>query len=75
MGGHREPLIKVGSLIAAKCPVWFVLGDHSFSMYAKFSKKPTFLTPLYEHVNMRQCVHVLIHCINVLNYCTEFVQR
>ena len=53
MGGHREPLNKVGSLIAAKCPVWFVLGDHSFSMYAKFSKKPTFLTPLYEHGNMR----------------------
>ena len=27
--------------------------DHSFSTYAKFSEKQTFLTPLYVHVRVR----------------------
>ena len=43
------------TILSSNCVVFtndppFSGWDHSFSTYAKFSKKLTFLTPLYAHV-------------------------
>ena len=43
---HRSVSSKVRAF-------WLAVRDHSFSTYAKFSEKKTFLTSLYSHAGVR----------------------
>ena len=51
----------------------FLLGDHSFSVYAQFSKKLTFLTPWYPHIRVCITEYEMSGFLKKIFICTKWM--